>query len=359
MKVAIVHDDLVQWGGAERMLLGISEVFPDAPIYTSVFDYNNQLLVNQFKSKKIVTSFMQKIPGWRSMYKPLFFLYPVAFEQFDFSQFDLVISQTTRFSKSVITKPETIHICYMHTPPRFLWGFSQERVPLLLKPFLRWFRLFDKVSAERPDYYLAGSKNAEQRIRQVYGKSSEVLYPFVDPLHYKNIETYDGGYYLVISRLNKYKNVDLVVRACKKLNLPLKIVGKGSELYELKANSGSQTEFLQGIPDFLLVELIAGCKALVVAAEEDFGLTPLEAQSMGKPVIALGRGGVLETVIPGKTGILFTNPTVKDLVAAIETFESKLMSKDECFKQAKKFSKDMFKKRLIELVEKCRHSRLY
>src|SRR5438034_601935 len=131
MKVAIVHDDLVQWGGAERILLGISEIFPDAPIYTSVIDSDNFLIVSQFKDKKIITSFMQKIPGWKYLYKQLLFLYPIAFEQFDFSEFDLVISQTTRFAKSIITKPETLHICYIHTPPRFLWNFSGEESPFI------------------------------------------------------------------------------------------------------------------------------------------------------------------------------------------------------------------------------------
>ncbi len=341
------------------MLLGISELFPEAPIYTSVFDTSNQLLVKQFIGKNIVTSFMQKIPGWRSLYKPLFFLYPAAFEQFDFSEYDLVISQTTRFAKSIITKPETLHLCYMHTPPRFLWNFSGEDFPFVLKPLLWWFRLFDKVSGTRPDYYIAGSNNAAERIRNVYGRDSEVLYPFVDLEKYKGIETSDEGYYLVISRLNKYKHVDLIVKACKRLGRPLKVVGRGEELTALKSESGEGAEFLQGLPDSLLIEVIAHCKALVVAAEEDFGLTPLEAHALGKPVIALKKGGALETVVEGKTGVFFENPRIKDLVEAIKQFEKMKFDPKACIAQAKKFSKKVYLDRLSELVEKCRLTKLY
>ena len=164
MKIALVHDDLVQWGGAERVLETLSEIFPEAPIYTSVYDENNEILKKKFGSMNIVTSFIQQIPGWRNFYKPSVFLHPIAFEQFDFSEFDIVISQTTRFAKSIITKPETKHICYCHTPPRFLWGFSGERK----LNFLGFLRNFDKISGKRVDIWVAGSKNAQNRIKEVY-----------------------------------------------------------------------------------------------------------------------------------------------------------------------------------------------
>lgn len=293
------------------------------------------------------------------MYKPLFFLYPIAFEQFDFSEYDLVISQTTRFGKSIITKPNTLHICYMHTPPRFLWNFSGEDFPTILKPLLWWFRLFDKVSGVRPDFYLAGSKNAAQRISSIYNRNSEVLYPYVDLEKYKDIPVFDGGYYLVISRLNKYKHVDIIVKACKRLGRNLKVVGRGKQFSAIKEEAGSGTEFLQGLPDDLLTEVIAGCRALIVAAEEDFGLTPLEAQAIGKPVIALKKGGALETVLEGKTGVFFENPTVKDLSEAIEQFEKKEFKSEDCISQAEKFSKKRFLDQLSQLVEKCRQTKLY
>lgn len=352
LKIALVHDDLVQWGGAERMLVGLSEAFPDAPIYTSVFDSSNKLLSQQFQNRKIITSFMQKIPFWRKLYKVLLPIYPVAFEQFDFSEYDVVISQTTRFAKSIITKPETLHICYMHTPPRFLYQFTEEKLSLLLKPLLSYLRMYDQISAERPDLYLAGSKNAQVRIKNIYDKESVVLYPFVDIENYTFEDKFDGGYYLVISRLNKYKHVDVVIKACNSLGLPLKVVGRGPELASLKGIASSNVEFLSGLPDNLLRNVIAGCKGLIVAAEEDFGLTPLEAQAFGKPIIALGKGGALETVIDGKTGIFFAKPTVPLLKEALKQFEQKTFDPKVCRDNAERFSKKHFIQMVRSFVEK-------
>lgn len=356
MKVAIVHDDLVQWGGAERMLVGLSEAFPDAPIYTSVFDKDNSILKEQFAGKRIITSFMQKIPFWRKLYKQLFFVYPIAFEQFDFSDYDVVISQTTRFAKSIITRPETIHICYMHTPPRFLYQFSGERIPFYLKPFMPYLRMFDQVSSTRPDFYLAGSKNAQERIKRTYGKDSEVLYPFVDIETNDLHKSFDGGYYLIISRLNKYKNVDLVIKACKKLDRRLKVVGRGPEFGNLKELSYPGLQFLQNLPEELLKNVISGCKALIVAAEEDFGLTPLEAQSFGKPVIVLKKGGALETVIEDQTGLFFDEQTVTSLIEGIERFEKIRFNVEDCRKNAESFSKGHFIKQIRFFVEKYARS---
>jgi glycosyltransferase involved in cell wall biosynthesis len=351
MKIAIVHDDLVQWGGAERMLLGLSEAFPDAPIYTSIYDKANLLLANQLVGKNIITSFMQKIPFWRKLYKALLPIYPLAFEQFDFSEYDVVISQTTRFAKSIITKPETVHICYMHTPPRFLYQFTEEKLSLLLKPLLSYLRMFDQITAERPDLYLAGSKNAQTRIKNIYDKKSEVLYPFVDVEQFDFEDRFDGGYYLVISRLNKYKNVDVIVQACTELGVPLKVIGRGPELLNLKAIASKNIEFIQGVPDKILKNIIAGCKGLIVGAEEDFGLTPLEAQAFGKPVIALGKGGALETVMENKTGIFFAKPTVPYLKGAIKNFEQTTFDSHECRKNAERFSKKHFIQQLRSFVE--------
>src|SRR3989338_5581154 len=168
MRVAIVHDDLVQWGGAERVLLGISEIYPDAPIYTSVFDRTNSTLLQNFGTKKIIASFLQNIPGWKSLYKTLLPLYPLAFEQFDFSDFDLVISHTTRFAKSIITKPKTKHVCFCHTPPRFLWHFSGLGNMGLGEILMTKLRIYDQVTARRVDYFIAGSENARKRIKKVY-----------------------------------------------------------------------------------------------------------------------------------------------------------------------------------------------
>lgn len=322
MRVAIVHDDLVQWGGAERVLLGLSEIYPDAPIYTSLFDYQNPAFL-KFKSKKIITSFLQKIPGWKLLYKTLLPLYPLAFEQFDFSEFDLVISHTTRFAKSIITKPETKHICYCHTPPRFLWRFSGMGGFGLAEILLSKLRIYDQVAARRVDCFLAGSENAKKRIKKVYRADSKIVYPFIDLERFQGIESFEGGYYLAVGRPNKYKKFDLAQKACRKLGTPLKII------------SGE-------LGDGMVVQIMAGCKALIIPGIEDFGLTSLEAQALGKPVIAFGEGGVLETVIEGKTGLFFDQQTEESLINALGKLDSLRIDPKDCMENAAKFNQEKF-----------------
>lgn len=354
MKVAIVHDDLVQWGGAERVLEGICQIYPEAPIFTSVFDRSNPELNKRFGNKKVITSFLQKIPGWKFLYKTLLPLYPIAFEQFNFDEFDLVISHTTRFAKAIITKPGTVHISYCHTPPRFLYNFGGQFNGPFLKPFLKWLTHFDKISATRVDYFLAGSKNAQKRIKQIYGRDSQLLYPYVDLKRFDSIESFDGGYFLVVARLNKYKRVDLIVGACQKLELPLKIVGTGPERKNLESRIKNQglknIDFLGQVNDELVAHLLAGCKALIVAGEEDFGLTPLEAEALGKPVVAFKSGGALETIIDNKTGILFKKQTVDSLVEAMEKLEKINIDSSDCKKNAQRFSLENFKTNLQQTV---------
>lgn len=323
MRIAIVHDDLVQWGGAERILLGLCEIFPDAPIFTSLYDFQNETLKKNFSGKKIITSFLQKIPTWKNLYKTLLPFYPIAFEQFDFSDFELVISQTTRFAKSIITKPRTFHICYCHTPPRFLWHLSGLINYGIGEVFMTKLRLFDQVSARRVDYFLAGSVNARMRIQKIYRMDAKVVYPFVDLDRFKGIDTFEGGYFVVIGRPNKYKRFDLAEDACKKLGVELKII-KGD------------------LPDMMLNYVLAGSKALIIPSEEDFGLTSLEAQAMGKPVVAFRRGGALETVIENKTGIFFASQTVESLIEAIKKLDFIKINPADCRANANKFSKEKF-----------------
>lgn len=330
-RIAIVHDDLVQWGGAERVLLGLCEIFPDAPIYTSVYDTDNLRLRDYFVHKKIITSFLQKIPGWKSMYKALLPLYPIAFEQFNFDEYDLVISHTTRFAKSVITKPKTIHICYCHTPPRFLWHFSGYGNFGFGEVLMTKLRVYDQVSSNRVDYFLAGSENAQKRIKKIYRKESKIVYPFVDLDRFKNVETFDGGYFLNLGRPNKYKRFDLAEKACIKQGVELKVI------------SGN-------LDDEIIVKILAGCRALIIPGEEDFGLTSLEAQALGKPVIAFKSGGSLETVIDGETGLFFDSQSVEGLVEAIKKFERIKIDPKKCIENAKKFSKENFIKNFKQTV---------
>ncbi len=347
MRVALVHDDLVQWGGAERILFGLSEIFPDAPIYTSVFDVKNDILSKKFGSKKVVTSFMQKFPFWKSGYKALLPFYPIAFEQFDFSDFDLVISHTTRFAKSILTKPNTNHICYCHTPPRFLWNYSGIKESPFLSPFFSKLRILDQISSNRIDTFLAGSKNAKERIRKVYKKDSQILYPFVDEDFFQSRLGFKGDYYLVISRLNEYKRVNLVVEVFNELGINLKIVGMGPEYENLVRLSKSNIEILGKVSNDLLVDLIAGCRALIVAGEEDFGLVSLEAQAMGKPVIAFRSPGLEESVIENVTGIFFENQNVSEIRNAVVKMEKIKFKVQDCVENASRFKFENFKKNLL------------
>lgn len=350
MKIALVHDDLFQWGGAERVLEALGEAFPDAPIYTSVVNWTNPLIKQNFGHKNISTSFLQKIPGWKFFYKALLPLYPLAFEQFDLSEYDVVISQTTRFAKSIITKPHTLHICYCHTPPRFLWNFSGERSLGILQPVLSYLRFYDQVSSHRVDTWIAGSVNAQNRIKKIYQQDSQVIYPFVDLERFKNVKTFQGGYLLSVSRLNSYKRVDLVIQAANRLGIPLKVVGDGPLLDKLKTIAGPTVEFLGMINEDLLTFLLSGCQALVVAGEEDFGLTALEAQALGKPVIAYGAGGALETVVEGETGYLFKEQTMESLIEALSKLDKQGYNKKRCLAQAASFSKERFINNFTKLV---------
>lgn len=350
MRIALIHDDLIQWGGAEKVLTAISEVFPDAPIYTALLDLKNPLIEKNFKNKKIITSFLQKVPFSKKLYKPLLPLYPLAFEQFDFTDFDLVISQTTRFAKSIITKPKTTHICYIHTPPRFLWSFNGGKNPYPKNPLFKWLRRFDLVSSKRVDIWFSGSENCKSRIKEIYHADSKILYPFVDTEKFNPSKSFAGDYYLIISRLNKYKKVNIAIDAFKNNGRKLKIVGIGPELNNIRNSASGNIEVLGKVTDELLESLVSGCKGLIITAEEDFGMTSIEAQSFGKGVIAYGEGGVLETVIPGKTGNYFTGQTPESLNKALEIFESLKINPEDCYENAKKFSKEKFKERLLALI---------
>ncbi len=325
MRVALVHDDLVQWGGAERVLLGLCEMYPEAPIYTSVFDSTNFALKRNFGTREIVTSFLQKIPGRRSLYRTLLPFYPIAFEQFNFDKYDLVISNTTRFAKSIITKPKTVHISYCHTPPRFLWHFSGEKNYGILETLMTKLRLYDQVSSRRVDFFFAGSKNAAGRIKKIYRRESKLIYPFIDLNRFKGIDIFNGGYFVVAGRPNGYKRFDIAIKACKKIGAELKII------------SG-------GLDDKMVVRVLAGCRALIVPGIEDFGLISLEAQALGKRIIAYKAGGALETVIPGKTGFFFSEQTEDSLAEVLENLDySDIQTRQtDCLQNAGVFSKENF-----------------
>ena len=367
-KIAIVHDFLENYGGAESVLESFCELFPQAPIYTLIYNRDNVQKWDRdwIANKKIKESFLQKAPGFlRKRKKYLLPLMPTAVEALNLREYDLVISSSSAFSKGIVIKPKTTHICYMHGPMRYVWDWNREYLEdqrlrgkrkLFTRLFLNYLRTWDRASADRPDYIIANSQYTAQRIEKYYRRSSKVIYP---PVKINDISTSgeNSGYFLSVGRLSPYKRFDLIVDAFLKLNLPLVIVGKGQQYNELKKRINdygkSQVRLAGWQPREKLIKLYQSARAFVFAAEDDFGIAPAEAMAAGKPVIALRRGGVIETVKEGITGEFFNEPRMEVLADGIRRFmeKEKTYKSGEIRKQAEKFSKDKFKKEIIEYIE--------
>ena len=360
-KVALVHDDFMQTGGAEGLFATIAQLYPDAPIYTS--------LVDQFKlppsidPERIKTSFIQKIPFSKYFYKALLLLYPLAFESFNFDDFDLVISSTTRFAKSIITKPKTVHISYVNSIPRFLWdrqsqiNYLPAPARFILKPFFDWLRRWDRASSSRADFYFANSQNVAKKIGQIYNRKSHVVYPhaatnFFTPAKIHNWQLKSQNYFLVATRLVKWKKIQIAISAAVELGINLKIVGTGPDEKRLKRMvSGGQIEFLGRVSRRQLRRLYRNCTAAIVTQAEDFGIVPVEAQACGAPVIAYRAGGSLETIKDGQTGVFFEKQTANSLKDAISAASKLKWSVPVLRKNALKFSKKIFVKDFKKAVQ--------
>lgn len=353
MKVALVYDRVNKWGGAERVLLALHQIFPNALLYTSVYNPKTAPWAKVFDIK---TSFLQKIPFLSSFHEFLAPIMPLAFEEFSFEEYDLVISVTSEAAKGIITKPHTLHVCYCLTPTRYLWSgykeyFRNKLFRFLSKPFIYYLRFWDKIAAQRPDAYIAISKEVQSRINKYYDRKSEVVYP---PLMLGgSVRSFSAtsSYFLIASRLVPYKRIDIAVRAFNKLKMPLKIVGIGSESDRLKRMAKSNIEFLGYLTDEKLMSYYRGCRALIFPGVEDLGLTIVEAQSFGKPVIAFRAGGALETIIERKTGLFFNEPNAESLIVAIKQFNSLVINPRDCIDQAQKFSFERFREQILKQVQ--------
>src|SRR3989344_3209299 len=361
MKIAFVHEYLNQFGGAERMLLTLCAIFPDAPIYTLFYDKNATGGV--FEGRDVRTSFLQNLPFVKKHHRGFPLLMPLAVEQFDFSDFDVVVSISASFAKGIITKPHTRHVCLCLTPPRFLWDDSQKFVeefgyPKLIRnilpPFISYLRVWDREASYRVDEFWAISDFIKERIRKYYPKDTEIVYPPVDVSRfYLQPTTYNlQPYFLMVGRLVAYKRFDLGVKAFNKLGFSLKIVGTGPELKKLKRVANDNIEFLGLVSDNCLADLYSKAQALVFPQEEDFGIVPLEALASGRPVIAFRSGGAVETIVEGKTGVFFDEQTIDSLVYAIKSFNSQKFNSDTCRKQAEKFDVSVFKQKVLEKLVK-------
>lgn len=347
MKVALVYDRVNKWGGAERVLSALHKVFPEAPLFTSVYNPGTAPWAKAFD---IRTSFLQNFPKAKTSHELYATLMPLAFESFNFAGFDLVISVTSEAAKGIITKPATRHICYCLTPTRYLWSgyndyFKGALFKLVSKPAVTYLRNWDKIAAQRPDAYIAISSEVRDRIKKYYGRDSKIIYPPISTSDFK-ISISDkahNDYFLLVSRLtNFYKRVDIAIQACNDLKLPLRIVGKGIDEKKLKRIAGPTVEFLGNLTDRELSDYYKNCKALIFPAREDFGLAMVEAQSFGKPVIAFRGGGALDIIREGVTGEFFDTPISDSLKEVLKTFDGKRYNTKLCRENAQRFSFENF-----------------
>ena len=366
MKIALVHDYLTQYGGAERTLESLAKIWENAPIYTSIF-HKRKIESQGFslKNNEVKTSFMQKFPNTKKWANTYYLpIYPAAFENFIFDDFDIVFSVNSYASKAVITKPETIHISYCCTPPRHLWSYHDYvkhhnhvkfRHKIVLKPLISYLRLWDQVASSRVDHYVAISKAIRDRIEQVYRRESIIIYPPVMVKKYmKEVPPpIEKNYFLIVSRLGGHKRVDLAIKVFNKLkNKQLVIIGDGPMKAKYQEMAGDNIIFKGRLTDEATIGYYQNCLAFLYPQEEDFGITAIEAQAAGKPVIGYGNGGLLDTVINGETGLYFEKQTVKDMANVIKEFVPNGFSSQKCIKNAKNSSEEIFQEKIEKLVEK-------
>ena len=396
-KIALVHDFLTYFGGAERVLMSLHKLYPKAPIYTLLYD--EKKMKRYFPEAKIRTSFINKFPKFiRKRKKYLLPFLPTAAETFDLRDFDIVISSSSSFVKGIITKPKTVHISYCHTPTRFLWDWHYNYLKenkigkvkkIFLIPLLHYLRMWDKTAAERVNYFIANSENTAKRIKKFYNRESEVIYPPVNtrwlhspngaerseamepvaqkgsiglsPLWSQRLTPqpplsgglYQDNYFLIVSRLTPYKKIDIAIEAFNKLELPLIIIGDGEDRKRLEKMAEKNIKFLGFQPEEKIAEYYQNCQAFIFPGEDDFGITPVEAMSFGKPVLAYRKGGALETIIEGETGEFFDDPIPEILADGIRRIKNNCASynPEKIKERARKFSREEFERKMRKFVD--------
>jgi glycosyltransferase involved in cell wall biosynthesis len=358
-RVALVHEWLTVPGGSEKVLLALLDLFPYATLFTSVYDPAPWPVA--ITGRPVVTSFLNRLPRAKTLYPKLLPLMDQAFRSFDLRSFDLVISSNHACAKNVRTPATLPHVCYCHTPMRYAWDpafLDGERLGfgarLVFKAWAPRLRRRDRAAAQAPDgpdVVIANSSFVADRIRRYWGRESLVIHPPVDVTRFAAVLRRPGDYYLYLGRLVPYKRADLAAAACAALDRPLKVVGAGRAAEAVRAAAGPQTEFLGQVSNDELPALLAGARALLFPGEEDFGIVPVEAQAAGVPVIAYGFGGVRDSVVDGVTGVLFDEPTVASLCAAIERFEAIELRESDLREQAARFAPDRFTSEFARVIE--------
>ncbi|PIR74546.1 MAG: glycosyltransferase family 4 protein [Candidatus Magasanikbacteria bacterium CG10_big_fil_rev_8_21_14_0_10_47_10] len=356
MKIALVHDYLAQDGGAERVLKAFHEIWPDAPIFVL---FQKKGMVEGFDDADVRESFIGKIPFTDNKYQWFLPWMPLATERHNLHSYDVVLSSTSAFAKGVLTRPDTLHISYCHTPTRFLWTDTHEYIADLkynrlikaaLPRLIHHLRLWDKMSVDRVDHFVANSNTVRQRIQKYYRRDSDIIYPPADVDQFC-LGEYMDQYFLAGGRLVPYKRFDLIVHVFNRLGWPLKIFGTGPEMDALKKNAKPNIDFLGRVSDADKVRLFAHARGFVHPQVEDLGITPIESMASGTPVIAYGVGGVTETVIPGETGVFFTEQTWESLLEAVLNFDRLQWDRPRIQEYAQKYGADAFKYRMKQYVE--------
>ncbi|OGM08289.1 hypothetical protein A2W13_02460 [Candidatus Woesebacteria bacterium RBG_16_36_11] len=359
MKIALVYDRVNKWGGAERVLLVLHELFPDAPLFTSLYDENKAQWAKVFPA--VIPSFLQKLPKVKSHHEFLAIFMPFAFESINFRKFDLVISVSSEAAKGIITTPGTVHICYCLTPTRYLWShykdyFKGRLIKAISEIPVNYLKRWDRAVAQRPDIIVAISTEVKNRIKKYYHRDSRIIFPPVEISTFYSPESLlpygNRKYFLIVSRLVPYKKVDMAIKAFNKLGYPLMIVGTGSEEKKLKKLAKRNIVFKSLVSEEELPSLYRKAKCFIMPQEEDFGITCVEAQASGVPVIAYKKGGALDTVVEGKTGLFFTNPTADSIVDAVKRFDRMRFKTENIIGNAKRFSKEEFTKNILSLINK-------
>lgn len=364
MKIALVHDWLNQIGGAEDVLEALKRVYPASPLYTSIFTKTR--MPAHYQDWDIRPLWIDRLPAIHRRHQIYLPLYPLAWNQLELSGYDVILSNKSGFCHGLRFHAESLHICYCLTPTRYVWQpeayLAGEDIgaaaKLLLRPLIAHLKRWDYAAAQRVSHFIAISTAVQKRIRRFYGRDSAIIFPPVETARFAAAASRDiGDYFLIVSRLIPYKRIDLAVQAATELGVTLKIAGAGRDLERLRARAGESVEFLGYVPDGELPDLMARCKALIFPGLEDFGIAPVQAQAAGRPVIAFGGGGALDTVIPAVTGEQFSEFTVGSLKEVWRKFDESAYNPAEIQRQAKKFDVSLFVKRINAYVEQAWHAR--
>lgn len=357
MKIAFVHDYLVQYGGAERVLECFTEIWPYAPIYTLIYDEKKTHGI--FKGKRIYTSFLQNFPYSRKNHRIFPPLMPPAIEQFDLSKYDIVLSDSSSYAKGAITPPGTLHICYCHTPMRYAWDDCQKYIdefgfPRFVKKFIpflmNYIRVWDRMSADRVDEYIANSRFVASRIKKYYKKDSTVINPPVDVEKF-HLDEKKEDYFLMVGRLMTYKRFDIVIEAFNRLGWPLKIIGRGPDEKRLRKMAKENIIFTGRLSDEDLAKTYARAKAFIFPQEEDFGIVAIEAMASGRPITAFRGGDIVEHIAEGREGMFFDEQTAESLIGVLKKFRAEDFDPQTIREKALPFDRELFKEKIRNYAE--------